>query len=189
VKAGDDGEGPGRGNSFNVDPRYRGAESWVAGANLNGMWTASGEKITERQPRSVNFAVWWDGDRLRELLDRNAIMKWNWQEERLDTLFVAEGATSNNGTKATPVLSGDLLGDWREEVILRAADDPRELRIYTTTIPTEHRFVTLMHDPIYRLGIAWQNVAYNQPPHTSFYMGEDMQPPPAPRITTAGGSR
>lgn len=177
VKAGEDGEGPGRGNSFNVDPRHRGAESWVAGANLSGMWNARGDKITDNQPRSVNFAVWWDGDLLRELLDRNVVLKWNWKAEKLDTLFVAEGAASNNGTKATPALSGDILGDWREEVILRSADNPRELRIYTTTIPTEHRLRTLMHDPVYRLGIAWQNVAYNQPPHTSFYIGEDMRLP------------
>jgi rhamnogalacturonan endolyase len=89
--------------------------------------------------------------------------------------MVAEGAASNNGTKATPALSGDILGDWREEILLRAAENPRELRLYTTTIPTEHRFTTLMHDPVYRLGIAWQNVAYNQPPHVGYYLGEGME--------------
>jgi hypothetical protein len=77
------------------------------------------------------------------------------------------------------VLSADLFGDWREEVIWRTTDN-KELRIYTTTIPTEHRFYTLMHDPHYRLSIAWQNVAYNQPPHTSFYLGEGMAKPPRP---------
>jgi rhamnogalacturonan endolyase len=186
VQAGNDGEGPGRGNSFNVDPRHRGSESWVAGAGLRGIWNARGVLISERQPRAVNFAVWWDGDLLRELLDRNVVFKWNWTEERLDTLFVAVGAASNNGTKATPVLSGDILGDWREEVILRSADDPRELRIYTTTIPTSHRFYTLPHDPVYRLGLAWQNVAYNQPPHVSFYLGDDMKPAPRPNIRVVG---
>jgi rhamnogalacturonan endolyase len=84
------------------------------------------------------------------------------------------------------VLSGDILGDWREEVILRVADDPRELRIYTTTIPTTYRFTTLMHDPVYRLGIAWQNVAYNQPPHVSYYLGDGMAAPPRPRIFVPG---
>jgi rhamnogalacturonan endolyase len=172
IKAGADGEGPGRGNSFDVDPRHRGAESWVAGAGLRGMWSAKGAKISETQPNAVNFAVWWDGDDLRELLDRNVIFKWNWTAERLDTLFVAEGAASNNGTKSTPVLSGDILGDWREEVILRVANNPRELRLYTTTIATTRRLTTLMQDPVYRLGIAWQNVAYNQPPHLSFYLGD-----------------
>src|SRR5690606_16304306 len=67
VRAGEDGEGPGRGNSFDIDPRHPGAESWVAGANLSGLWNAKGEQISASQPRSVNFAVWWDGDLLREL--------------------------------------------------------------------------------------------------------------------------
>jgi rhamnogalacturonan endolyase len=186
IKAGEDGEGPGRGNSFDVDPRTRGAESWVAGAGLRGIWSAKGALISERQPSTVNFGVWWDGDLLRELLDRNVVYKWNWTAERMDTLFVATGAASNNGTKATPVLSGDILGDWREEIILRIADDPRELRIYTSTTPTRYRFATLMHDPVYRLGIAWQNVAYNQPPHVSFYLGDGMAKPPRPRIFVAG---
>jgi rhamnogalacturonan endolyase len=79
------------------------------------------------------------------------------------------------------VLSADIVGDWREEVIWRTTDN-QSLRIYTTTIPTTHRLYTLMHDPQYHLSVAWQNVAYNQPPHTSFYMGEDMKPAPRPRI-------
>ncbi len=175
IKAGDDGEGPGRGNSFDIDPRHRGAESWVAGAGLRGVWNAKGVKISDNQPSAVNFGIWWDGDELRELLDKHLIYKWNWTTERLDTLFVATGAASNNGTKSTPVLSADILGDWREEVILRVADNPRELRIYTTPIGTSRRMVTLMHDPVYRLGVAWQNVAYNQPPHVSFYLGVGMK--------------
>jgi rhamnogalacturonan endolyase len=182
VKAGEDGEGPGRGNSFDVDPRTRGAESWVAGAGLRGIWSAKGALLSGKQPAAVNFGIWWDGDLLRELLDRNVVYKWNWTAERMDTLFVAAGAASNNGTKSTPVLSGDILGDWREEIVLRVADDPRELRIYTTTTPTTYRFTTLMHDPVYRLGIAWQNVAYNQPPHVSFYLGDGMAKPPRTRM-------
>lgn len=83
---------------------------------------------------------------------------------------MAEGAASNNGTKATPALQADLIGDWREEVVWRSADN-RELRIYTTPWPTTHRITTLLQDPIYRAGIAWQNTAYNQPPHTGFYLG------------------
>ena len=86
--------------------------------------------------------------------------------------------------KATPGLSADLLGDWREEAIWRSSDN-KELRVYTTTIPTEHRLHTLMHDPQYRLSVAWQNVGYNQPPHPGFYLGDGMQAPPRPRITTA----
>ena len=183
VKAGADGEGPGRGLSLNIDPRYKGSESWAFGSGMTGLYDAKGNKISDKMPRSCNFGVYWDGDLLSELLDRNTIQKWNWETETTDTILTAEGCVSNNGTKATPVLSADILGDWREEVIWRTADN-KELRIYTTTIPTKYRFYTFMHDPQYRLSIAWQNVAYNQPPHTSFYIGDGMKPPPRPAITT-----
>lgn len=188
VRAGEDGEGPGRGLALNIDPRHSGFESWVRGAEIRGMFNAKGEKISDKTPNSCNFGVFWDGDLLSELLDRNVISKWNWTAETTETLLTAEGCMSNNGSKSTPTLSADILGDWREEVIWRTADN-KELRIYTTTIPTNHRFYTFMHDPQYRLSIAWQNVAYNQPPHTSFYIGDGMKPPPRPPITTEIRSR
>lgn len=177
VTASDEGEGPGRGLAANIDPRHRGAEMWVRGGGIEGLFNSKGEKISDNKPSSCNFAIWWDGDLQRELLSGNRITKWDWEQEETKILLEAKDATSNNGTKATPTLSVDLFGDWREEVILRAKDND-ELRIYTTTSPTEYRFTTLMHDPTYRLGIAWQNVAYNQPPHTSFYIGEDMSERP-----------
>ncbi|ACB74628.1 rhamnogalacturonan lyase [Opitutus terrae] len=181
---GDKGEGPGRGNAFNIDPRYPGAECWAAGAGMDGVFDAAGNRILEKRPRGFpcNFGILWDGDLLHELLDQNRIVKWNWEREEIEPLLVAHACTSNNGTKATPAVSADLWGDWREEVIWRTRDN-RELRIYTSTIPTKHRLVTLMHDPVYRLAIAWQNVAYNQPPHPSFYLDESAPLPPAPKIT------
>jgi rhamnogalacturonan endolyase len=109
--------------------------------------------------------------------------KWDWENKRTNNLFRAEGCQSNNGSKSTPALSGDLFGDWREEVILRTADNS-ELRVFTTTIPTEHRLTTLLHDPQYRVAIAWQNTAYNQPPHPGFFLGAGMKPAPRPNITT-----
>jgi len=181
TEGGDRGEGPGRGNAFDIDPRYEGSECWAAGAGMSGMWNSAGQKISNTNPRSCNFAVWWDGDLLRELLDRNTVSKWNWTNETTEPIFVAENCSSNNGTKATPAISADLFGDWREEVMLRTLDN-KELRIFTTVIPTETRIYTLMHDPIYRLGIAWQNVAYNQPPHVGFYIGPNMKPAPKPNI-------
>ncbi|MGE4568282.1 MAG: rhamnogalacturonan lyase [Bacteroidales bacterium] len=181
TEGGDRGEGPGRGNALDIDPRYPGSECWAAGAGMSGMWNSAGEKISETNPRTCNFAVWWDGDLLRELLDRNAVYKWNWETETTETLFEAAECMSNNGTKSTPAVSVDLFGDWREEVVLRNVNN-KELRIFTTVIPTEHRIYTLMHDPVYRLGIAWQNVAYNQPPHVGFYIGPGMASPPKPHI-------
>jgi rhamnogalacturonan endolyase len=172
----------GRGLAADIDPRFPGDEAW--GTNQDALYTAQG-KIVEgvKHPRQVNFAVWWDGDDLRELLDKNQISKWDWKTGQATPLLTAEGMTSNNGTKSTPALSADLLGDWREEVIWRAEDN-KSLRIYATPYPTDRRLVTLMQDPQYRVSIAWQNTAYNQPPHTGFHLGEGMkQPKPAAIVT------
>jgi len=183
ASGGDAGEGPGRGVAFNIDPRHPGAEFWAAGAGMSGLYNAKGERISDRRPRSVNFAVWWDGDLLRELLDQNRVSKWNWDTGTETTLLIAQGQTSNNGTKATPTLSADLFGDWREEIIWRTVNG-RELRIYSTTIPTPHRITTLLHDPQYRVAVAWQNTAYNQPPHPSFYLDEAAPLPRPPKTVT-----
>ncbi len=171
----------GRGLAIDVDPRYRGYEMWASGPGLNGLWNVKGETISERKPRSCNFGVWWDGDLLREILDRARITKWNWRDGTETTLLNAHGCASNNSTKATPCLCADILGDWREEVLWRSTDR-KELRIYSTTIPTAHRLYTLMHDPIYRISVALQNVGYNQPTQTGFYLGDGMSPPPRPAI-------
>lgn len=169
----------GRGLAADVDPRYPGYEAW--GGN-SGMRSLTGERIGN-QPRSQNFVVQWDGDTMTEFLDGNHIDKWDWKTGTTERLLTAEGCSANNGSKSTPALSADLFGDWREEVMWRTTDG-HALRIYSTTIPTEHRIFTLMHDPMYRLAIAWQNVAYNQPPHTGFYLGAETKfPVPRPNIT------
>nr|WP_309691825.1 rhamnogalacturonan lyase [Armatimonas sp.] len=161
----------GRGVAFDIDPRYPGYELWASGEGLSGVWNVKGEQVSKNKPRSCNFGVWWDGDLLRELLDSNRISKWDWIGETEKNLLMAEGCVSNNGTKSTPALCADILGDWREEVIWRTSDN-KALRIYTTTIPTTRRLTTLLHDPQYRLSVAWQNVAYNQPTQPGFYLGE-----------------
>lgn len=183
IKAGDDGEGPGRGLALDIDPRYPGYECWVFGAGIFGLFDNKGNQITTKTPPSCNFGVFWDGDVLGELLNGTTIAKWKYGEDTTELLLDAGNynCIRNNGTKSTPVLSADLLGDWREEVIWRTADN-KELRIFSTSIPTDKKLYTLMHDPQYRLSIAWQNVAYNQPPHTSFHIGEGMKTPPKPNI-------
>lgn len=159
------GEDAGRGVAADIDPRFEGAECWC---NYGGLRKAdNGEIICENKPNSCNFTLYWDADPLAELLDHVSISKWNWKTETTDLMLKADGVVSNNGSKGNPCLSGDILGDWREEVVW-ASKDQNELRIYTTSIPAENRRPTLMSDRQYRLAIAWQNVAYNQPPHTSF---------------------
>src|SRR6185295_16304202 len=132
-----DGKDAGRGLVADIDPRHPGDEMW---GGPSGLRTCKGEPIGPA-PRSANFAIWWDGDLLREILDRTTISKWDCEKGRLDAIFTAEGCASNNGSKSTPALTADLFGDWREEVVFRTTDG-NALRIYTTTIPTEHRIRT-----------------------------------------------
>lgn len=161
----------GRSMAADVDPDNPGWEMWSSASG--SMRNYKGDEVAEK-PASQNFAVWWDGDLLRELLDGNRVEKFNPGTRKVETLQVFEGSVSNNGTKSTPAISGDLLGDWREEVLLRTEDN-KELRLYVSTIPTEYRFHSFMHDPVYRNSIAAENVCYNQPPEVGFYFGNELR--------------
>jgi rhamnogalacturonan endolyase len=182
--------GVGRALALDIDPRRRGLEMWGKGEGVTGLYDVKGERFSAVSPRSCNMGVWWDADLLRELLDGVTVSKWDYENGREVRLFSGAdfNCVSNNGTKSNPCLCADILGDWREEIIARTADN-RELRIFTTTLPTQHRLYTLMHDPIYRLGVAWQNVGYNQPAHPGFFLGEGMDPPPVPAIATRPAMR
>jgi rhamnogalacturonan endolyase len=172
----------GRGVAADIDPTYPGAEAW---GGSEGLKSAKGERIGAA-PRSVNFIIQWDGEPIYELLNGTSIERWDYNSKQLVRMLDAKnyGCVSNNGTKSNPVLSADLLGDWREEVIYRSADN-KELRIFSTNLPTTRKFYSLMQDPQYRLSVAWQNVGYNQPPHTSFFMGHEMQQPLKPNAVEA----
>ncbi|MES2923588.1 MAG: autotransporter-associated beta strand repeat-containing protein [Verrucomicrobiota bacterium] len=165
----------GRGAASDIDPRFPGYEAWAT--NSSSVYTVKGVPIPNSSRPSVNFAVWWDADPLRELLDSNKVDKWNWTNGNSDRLLTMSGISSNNSTKATPNLSADILGDWREEILLRTTDNTA-MRIYTTINPATSRLYTLLHDPQYRVAVAWQNTGYNQPPHPGFFLGQDMAAPP-----------
>ena len=154
----------GRAMAGDIDSRYPGFEMWAA----SGTYSCKGDQISTSKP-STNFRVYWDGDLQDELLDGTSITKWT--GSGTTTLLSASGVSSCNSTKSTPNLCADILGDWREEVILWTKADSSKIQIYTTTTSTTNRLFTLMHDPVYRLAIAWQNAAYNQPPHLGFYIG------------------
>lgn len=166
----------GRGVSDHIWSGTTGAQSWSAADP--SLMDVHGNAIG-RKPSSTNFVVWWDGSLDRDLLDATHIDRYGTSSDT--RLLTASGVHSNNGTKSTPTLSADLFGDWREEVIWPTSDDTA-LRIYVPTATTTYRLPTLMQDLQYRESIAWQNTAYNQPPHTSFYIGEGMATPPLPKI-------
>ncbi|MFF5533462.1 rhamnogalacturonan lyase [Streptomyces cinerochromogenes] len=168
----------GRGAAADVYAGSPGAESWSAG--VSGLYDVQGRNIG-RKPSSTNFLSWWDGDTVRELLDGTHIDKYGTGGDT--RLLTGAGVHSNNGTKATPSLSGDILGDWREEVVWPTTDN-RALRIYSTPHQTGTRITTLLQDPQYRTALAWQNSGYNQPPHPGFFIGDGMPTPPRPSVYT-----
>lgn len=166
------GDDVGRGMAADIDPTNYGLEMWSA--SQKGYYDVKGKLHVTDQWIPQNSAVWWDGDLLRELLDKESVLKFDWTSGKCKKMvdFKADGCAFNNGTKQNPCLSADIFGDWREEVIVRTQDS-RELRIYTTTEPTKFRFPSFMEDIPYRLSVATENVAYNQPPEPGFYFGSD----------------
>jgi rhamnogalacturonan endolyase len=167
----------GGGLAADIDPRHPGYEAW---GGPGGLRDAKGREIGPK-PCSGRWAIWWDGDLLRELLSGSSVNKWDWETGRENRLF---GDSARRGGRS-PNIVGDLLGDWREEILMTSPDG-KSLRLYTTTMPTQHRLYTLMHDPQYRLSIAWQNVVYNKPPHPGFFLGHGMVSPPRPSIRLVG---
>lgn len=165
------GSDVGRGVAADIDANYRGFEAWTS---EGGIVTCKGKSISGSRP-SMNFRVYWDGDLQDELFDRSVITKWSSSKRKAQTLIDLSkygNATDCAVVKYTPNIQADLFGDWREEVVLWNDKDSSSLVLFTTTTETQYRIPTLMHDHIYRMAIAWQNVAYNQPPHLGYYIGD-----------------
>jgi len=160
-----------------IDPRYEGAET-----HTNGKAFDSQGNVIDSQG-GANFGIYWDGDLNREMYDDITISKYMAYDDKTIPLLVADYCKSINGTKANCVLQADILGDWREELVLPSFDDS-SLQIFMTTCPTQYKLYTLMHDPHYRAAIAWQNNEYNQPPHLGFNWGYDAKSIPVPKIFT-----
>lgn len=181
-----DSEDTGRGMAADIDARFRGAEYWsLANDTVRNI---KGKAISVSRP-AINFRIYWDGDLQEELLANlndaphfsPYIQKWNGITpvslplSNGKQLYEMGNSVSTNWTKATPNLQADLFGDWREEVIYWDESDAAHLNIFTTNIPTIYRVPTLMHDHVYRMGVAWQNVAYNQPPHLGYYLPDKAE--------------
>ena len=175
----------GRCMAADIDPTNPGLEMWSTDShgirNMKGEIVGAAKDADDPQHNnnlvmrgrwlSVNFGIWWDGDLLRELLDRQTVTKYDWEQRTIIELQRFDGQF-NNGTKSNPCLAADILGDWREEVLVRNREST-ELRLYVSTIPTPYRINCLMEDTPYRLSVATQNVAYNQPSEPGYYIGPD----------------
>lgn len=167
----DSGDDVGRCMMADIDPNTRGCEMWSS--RSGGIRSAKGAIVSSSTSGvSMNMACWWDGRLNRNLLDGTSITRWNLSGT--ETLLRAEKCASNNGTKSNPCLQADILGDWREEVIWRTSDN-KNIRIYVSSDVTKYRFHSFMQEPVYRISVATQNVAYNQPTQPGFYMGSDLE--------------
>jgi len=164
----------GRGVAADISPSNPGGEFWTAA--YDQLFSATTGAAIGNKPKPTNFLIFWDADESRELLDGATISKYGGS-----TLLDGAGCAGNNGTKNTPTLTADLLGDWREELVVRETSN-QALRIYTTTDVTKRRLYTLMHDPTYRMQVTFEQSSYNQPPHTGFHIGSGMKDPPKPDI-------
>ncbi len=186
LKGGPSGVDNGRGLAAHVDANYR--ESFFSSAADNQTRNCgTGEVVSEYGPLINNYRIYWDGDLQEELLgdisrhNQPILEKWNGNgysrmyPKRNTNLYSIGNSMTCNDTKGTPCLQADILGDWREEMIFYDGVDPSRINIFTTNIPTNYRVPTLMHDHTYRMGIAWQNVSYNQPPHLGFFLPDYIE--------------
>ncbi len=174
----------GRGIALNISADYPGMEFTSVADGLIYAYNASTGQIestglywSDQVKWGMNSAIWWDGDLEREAMDRTMIEQFTQYR-----LFTGDGSY-NNYSKSNACLTADLFGDWREEIVLQA-DSGTKIRIFSTTFETEYSMTTLMHDYQYRLGVATENVGYNQAPNTSFFLGTGYDLPVKPTVYT-----
>ena len=170
-------EDTGRGIAADIFKEHRGFEYWHSDDyNTNQNIYSSNDEVVGHYTKNYpfyNFRIYWDGTPQDNLFDKGALNDGNWSR------LLSCGNYGNSvtyGSKANPLLIADILGDWREEIIMFDKTDSTTVNIFTTTKATKLRVPTLMQDHIYRMSVAWQNVGYNQPPHLGYYLPDAMMP-------------
>ncbi len=185
----------GRGMACDFVPSHKGSEFWSSAESVSRA-CADGAQVLEKKA-DTNFRIYWTGDPFDQTFDGRydntttsstygqcfpRIRSYNTASGNIFTFqeFADYGKPQSvNTTKATPCLQADLMGDWREELIMinYEADwsaSTCDLMIYSTPEPTEYKVPCLMEDHVYRMGIAWQNSSYNQPPHLGYSLAESL---------------
>jgi rhamnogalacturonan endolyase len=178
-KGGPSGVDNGRGMAAQLDAAHHGF--YFSSSSERQQRSAVTGNVASSGQTSLNFRIYWDDDLQDELLDGTKIDKWNGNgTKRLyinsKNPYDYNSSSSCNSTKATPCLQADIFGDWREEIILWSTADNATINIFSTNTSTAYRMPTLMHDHVYRMGVCWQNTAYNQPPHLGYYLPDAMAP-------------
>jgi hypothetical protein len=176
----------GRGMAGDIDPRFPGMEVW----SFSGLYNAPGNRLAEPNTSLrpwPHLGLWWDGDVTMELLNDGKIEKWDPSNPTTTGSVPRLVSTWNygavNASGPNPAFVGDILGDWREEVVYTNAAY-NELIIFTTNVPSSTRLYTLAHNPAYRNGMTLKG--YMQSHHVDYFLGAGMTNPPRPNITYAG---
>ena len=160
----------GRGLIADIDPNSPGCEMWWYKSTVHSI---SGEDLGYT-PTSCNMAIWFGSGLNRQLFNETSIHQ-QYDNTRIFSMHRYD-VTYINGTKGNPCWYGDLLGDWREEVIMPDATRTKNLKIFSTWYPTNYTLPWLMTDHVYLMSALNQNVGYNMPTQTGYYIGSDMQP-------------
>ncbi len=174
------GKDTGNGLVGDVRTDVPGLEVWAsmpAGTTASGLLSARGEILSTKKPDLVDATIHFAAEPTTQTIsgDRDGakrIVDW----ER-GTLLTEEDTAGN------PPLVADILGDWREELLIRTKDSTK-MRIHTSTEVTTHKLTTLMHDKQYRAEIARQNTVYNYPTQPGFYLASDTDWSTVPILTT-----
>lgn len=174
-----------RGMAGDIDPRSPGMEVW----SFSGVYNAATNKLTEEDTTLApwpQLGLWWDGDALLELYNDGKIEQWDWENPTVSSKTPRFFKISDYGGSTStrnPLFLGDILGDWREEVVVTNADFD-ELLIFTTDIPSDTRLYTLAHNPAYRNAMSLKG--YMQSHHVDYFLGDGMETPPRPNIYYVG---
>ena len=153
-------------------PEYPGCEFFYYQGNYIKQDGTETNINTKGQKGGCGMAVWFDGTLSRQLIEDNIIHSP--KNGRTFTMY-RYSETFINGTKSNPSWYGDLVGDWREEIILPDATRLQDIKIFSTWYPTTHKFPWLMTDHCYWMSALNQNIGYNQPTHTGYYLGSDLK--------------
>ncbi len=180
----------GRGTCLDMDASHKGYEilSYVD----DYVYDCKGERTGQTRSGSMFEGCWWDGDLLREWLNSPGGSGWGTNlmvskvlGDRLAEFSQESNWATHAATGTRPAFMGDIMGDWREEVILakQNAESCTGLVGYTTAMPTNYSIYCLQQDPHYRGDCTTRG--YYQHPNTGFYLGNDMPMPPLPPVFQA----
>ena len=180
----------GRGACLDIDASHKGYEilSYVD----EYVYDCKGERTGQTRTGTMFEGCWWDGDLQREWLSSPGGSGWGTNlmvskvlGDRLAEFSQESNWATHAATGTRPAFMGDIIGDWREEVLLAKQNDTgcTGLIGYTTAMPTNYSIYCLQQDPHYRGDCTTRG--YYQHPNTGFYLGGDMPMPPLPPVFEA----